>query len=225
MNITFLIGTVLFGILAYYFNKKYKEVSNWFNAATNKIGKKNQEITKYKHIKMIQETSIKNFKNALEEPPNDDYKSHFRINSLEDEQQIIILFEEEKEYDSDMQSLLKEKGLDSKKFSRELDCTVFIDGKKFDPILLAPIFKDQQHLEIQDINCMNYKGRGVGTYTIRFLEEILKEIGINKIFAKLSPVDYKNKEKLYNFYINKNGFTLKKELTSSTSGLVEKQIY
>lgn len=55
MNISFLIGTILFGILAYYFNKKYKEVSNRFNAATNRIEEKIKKMTEYKYIKRVQE--------------------------------------------------------------------------------------------------------------------------------------------------------------------------
>lgn len=188
----------------------------------------NKELrTKVKNIEKnekILNLSATNLMNALSFKPLKDGKRYVDVYTLEDGQQIVIIFDEEWTYTIeyfDQQPLCEKEPYIQ---SRELHCMAFIDGKTFDPILLRPIYKEYNSAVIDPIDCGRYKGRGLGTCVIKSLVKILKEINVTELRASLSTVDYHKKEKLYNFYINRNGFELVRELTENSWGLVIKKI-
>lgn len=181
-------------------------------------------------LKVIEENqynsnlSATNLINALSFKPLRDGKRHIDIYTLDDNQKIVVIFDEEYLYSIEYfdQPPLSEK--EPYIQSRKLHCMAFIDGTTFDPILLNPIYKDSKTAVIDPIDCGKYTGRGLGTCVIQSLVKILDEIGVKELKASLSTVDYNKKDKLYNFYINKNGFQLKHELTKDSWGLVIKTI-
>lgn len=179
-----------------------------------------EEIKKSKKA----ELSLKNIENALLYPFKNGYKRHTFIHELTDKQKIVIVFDEELEHSRELQQQLLDRNLDPLKLGRDVECFVFLDGEYQDPLLLRKVFKGETTSVIEDINCGKYTSRGVGTFVIQDLENVLKGMGITKISASLSSVDYQRKDKLYNFYIVKNNFRLVSELTEDTWGLVAKDL-
>lgn len=185
------------------------------------LNDKNKELEREKEIS---ELSLKNMAKALTYQTPVDGKRHIFVRSIDHDQRIVLIFDEEYHY---ILEYFDQKPLVNKDpyiSSRNIECTAFIDGSIYDPLSMDPIFQSEKRVEIIDINSGKYTGRGLGTCVIQCLEKVLKEIDINELEARLSPVDFHNKDKLYNFYINKNGFNLIDELTEHKRGRVKKFI-
>jgi hypothetical protein len=182
------------------------------------------QLDKERQLTSYQALSVKNLINMVNYNCPDDCVKYTYVCELPEGQHIGIIFEIEREYSQETQISLKEKNLPHLRSSRYVECTVFVDGDKKDPILLKKLFSNSDSIEIDVINCMDCRGRGIGTLVVQKLAETLKSYDIKKIRAKMSMVDYKNKDKLYNFYINKNGFKLVNELTEDKWGLVVKDL-
>lgn len=195
-------------------NERLHEVNHKLRDELNEVKRNNKNL----------EVSISNLKNALNHKTEETFKKHFFTCNLEEGQTIVILFEEETEHNTELQEKLIQMGLNPKKHSRKLECVVFVDGKKEMPLLIDDIYAGEVKAKIGDINCGNYKNRGIGSLIVQNLCDVLKRMGVESLSASLSPVDYHNKEKLYNFYLMKNKFDLIRELTKDKWGLVSKKI-
>jgi hypothetical protein len=218
MIIIILIGFRKIYVKKINFHESYKKI---LQDSTRELTKNNKELEKQQKII---ELSNKNLASALLCIPLKDGKRHLDVCEINDGQQIVVMFDEKWTYSIEY---FDKKPLSDKEpyiKVRELRCTVFIDGETFDPILLNPICKQNKKAVIDPIDCYKYKGRGVGTSVIQSLVKILKGLNIEELRASLSTIDYHNRDKLYNFYINKNGFELIHELTEDSWGLVVKKI-
>ncbi|OPY61141.1 MAG: hypothetical protein A4E56_02248 [Pelotomaculum sp. PtaU1.Bin065] len=167
------------------------------------------QLTKERQKTSYLVLSVQNITNAVNYNCSADFEKYTYLCELPEGQHIAIIFEIEREHSQN---------------ARNADCTIFVDGEKKDPILLKKLFRNRDSIEIEDFNCMDYKGRGIGTFVVQKLAEMLKSYDIKKITAKMSPVDYEKKDRLYNFYINKNGFRLVRELTKDKWGFVVKDL-
>ncbi len=79
--------------------------------------------------------------------------------------------------------------------------------------------------ELEDIDLGDIANRGIASICLQNLETVLtKTGGVQKIIAGLAPRDYVDREHLYHFYINKNGFVQKRPVTKYAWGLVEKTL-
>lgn len=170
------------------------------------------------------ELSVSNLQNAINYKEQADFKRHFFICNLNEGQKIVIILDEELEHSQELQQELIDRNLNPLKHSREIECVVFVDGKQEMPLLMKDIFAGSLKAETEDINCGNYTNRGIGSHVVQNLCIVLKEMGIEKLNASLSTVDYHKKDKLYNFYLDKNGFDLVRELTEDKWGLVSKKL-
>lgn len=227
MTFTILFLSIIILILAMII-KKYKSrevVNNYlYKSLLSSYQILNDEKKKILEEQEANLITITNLENSIKFPIQNEYIRYSNITVIED-QKIVIIIDVENEFSQEMQIIRKEMGLkEIAKSCRTIECWAFIDGKLVDPLLVERIFKDRRTIEIKDINCKKYKGKGLGTEVLKFLFEILVSLGIEEVYAKLSPVDFEVRDKLYNFYINKNGFELDKELTSDSWGLVRKKI-
>ncbi|UHA72890.1 hypothetical protein [Paenibacillus sp. 481] len=172
------------------------------------------------------EVSIANLKNALSYKLKDGFKPHFFTCVLKGGQSIVILFEEELEYSHEFQQKLKNSNpnASSLKRCRDLKCIVFIDRVQQRPLIMDSIYAGEASVKLTDINCGHYKNRGVGSFVVDHLCTVLKGMGVESVDASLSTVDYRNKKKLYNFYVTKNGFELIRDLTEDEWGHVSKKL-
>lgn len=168
--------------------------------------------------------SVTNLKNALSFKPLQDGKRHIDVYTLDEGQEIVVIFDEIYRYKMEYfeQNPLCKKEPYIK--SINLRCMTFIDGTTHDPILLDTIGINNKFAIIDPIDCGKHKGRGLGTCVIQSLSRILKQMNVKELRASLSINDYHKKDKLYNFYIDNNGFELINELTEDSWGLVIKYI-
>ncbi|MCM3574718.1 hypothetical protein M3172_16090 [Mesobacillus subterraneus] len=180
-----------------------------------------EEATEEKDIVRV---SLNNFRGGLLFSNRDGYKRYFKSRFLPEGQEILLIFDVERENSHLEQVYYTDKQMKPKKDSRMIYATVLVDGKAFSPLLLKPIYANSNGIEIDDINSNDNKGRGIGTALLQGLFEVLKEEGVEQVFASLSPVDYPKKQQLYRFYLEKNGFVLKKELTDNAWGKVVKYL-
>ncbi|MGM0805572.1 MAG: GNAT family N-acetyltransferase [Bacillota bacterium] len=214
----------LLGLVALYYRNRYKKALQLIELGHENVKRTGHLLKEQEHINHIDKISIQNLKQAIHYKGLEGSNSLIRVCQLSEGQEIVVLIKVEEEHSIELQKQLQDIGADHRKTNRQIECTVFIDGKSFDPMLVSDIFRDRNSLELEDINTGNFKGRGVGTYALQHLLDVLKEIGIKKVYAFLSTVDYSNRKKLYNFYVNKNGFSLVKELTKTSNGKVEKDL-
>ncbi len=218
--------TIIIGVIIY--NKKNKKIAG-LNQFNNFLREQNKELNnviktnekKQKNIDM----SNSNFTKALSYKALNSGKRYTSISKLNDGQEIVIIFDE-KDISCSIEYYDKTVGCKIEDYIEALnfECTTFIDGEIFDPILLSRFYKGNKKIEIDPIDCGKYKQRGLGTCVIQSLVNVLNNYGIEELIAKLSTVDYCNKDDLYNFYLNKNGFDLVSELTENSWGLVVKKI-
>ncbi len=166
-------------------------------------------ILKHEYKKLNK--SFANYENALNYKIEHEFERRFFTYKLPEGQNIVIIFDNNYNFIGPDETL-------------KINCKIFVDGTINAPLILSKNDKKCKGISITDINCGKYKNRGIGTFIINGLVETLKEMDINQISARLSPYDYSSKDKLYNFYINKNGFILKEELTENSWGTVIKYI-
>lgn len=202
-------------------SKFYRELNERLLEVNHELREKINEDEK---IVEELELSVLNLQNALNYKQQDEFKRHLFICNLDEGQKIVILFDEELEHSQELQQKLIDSNLRPLKYSRKLECVVFVDGKKETPLLMDNIFAGQVKATIGDINCGNFKNRGIGSFVVQNLCIILKGMGIESVNASLSTVDYHKKDKLYNFYLHKNEFHLVRELTEDRWGLVSKKL-
>lgn len=221
----FILGIIaIYKIIRYYqqetqiYQRQYERICEY----NKKHIEQNRALSKEKEIADI---SISNLTNALAYKLSSEKKGYYFTKTIAQNQEIAIVFKEEYTFTKE---LFEQKPLvDPTPYisTRYLDCIVFMDNTKHYPIELESIGKNQKTVEILSIDCNGYRGRGVGTCVIQCLESVLKQIGgVEEIKAKLSTVDIAEKDRLYNFYVNKNGFHLERELTENQWGLVKKRI-
>jgi len=169
--------------------------------------------------------SIANLTNALKLKPLDEGKRHVNICEIKDGQKIVVIIDEVFRYRVEYYQQMVGDIKNQETFInyREFECMAFIDGKLYDPLIVNPIQTGDTFAELEDINCGQFIGRGMGSVVLESLVSVLKQIGIQKLEAGLSVVDYPRKDKLYKFYIEYNGFELVKELTENHWGRVVKK--
>lgn len=184
---------------------------------TREVSRARRELEKVKKDAEKKEkqlmTSIENLKGAIQE------ENGMYVHELKDGQLIAVRMDIEL-VNEDSQEM-------GFKFLRtsSMDCTVFIDKTKMWPLSLDPIIKGNTRYQIQDINCHPKCGLGIGTYVLQDLEKEIKAFDeITELYVKLSTVDFDAKDCLYNFYINKNGFKVEKELQENSWGRLSKDI-
>ncbi|WP_028778755.1 hypothetical protein [Shimazuella kribbensis] len=116
------------------------------------------------------------------------------------------------------------------KISLEVSGYIFYQGEMIRNhrcIFTRPFELGTETAEILDINLGmhgKHNSRGIGTNLISTICTVLRGYGVKKVQAYLVSNDFDRKDQLYNFYINKNGFELKQELTEDSAGLVEKSL-
>ncbi|TDL64480.1 hypothetical protein E2R58_22795 [Paenibacillus amylolyticus] len=194
----------------------------------NKLNEANYQLrdsikSKESIIKKMRLSAL-NLQNAINYKQPEDFNRHVFICNLNEGQQVVIIFDEELEYSQELQQKFIDRDRSPLKHSREIECVVFVDGEKEQPLLMKHVFGGSNNAEIEDINCGKFTNRGIGTYILQNLFIVLKGMGIETVKASLSTVDYHKKDKLYNFYLEKNGFNLIRELTEDKWGLVSKKL-
>jgi len=217
---------LLIGLLILY--KKQNSKANFYKQLCGKVERKFYEmkcsLEKATDEKNISKVSLNNFSRGLLVPKRDGYKRYLKSSILPEGQEVLLIFDVERENSNIEQAYFAEKQMEPKKYSRMIYSTVFVDGKAFSPLLLKPIYANSNGIEIDDINSNDKKGRGIGTALLQGLFEVLKEEGIEQVSATLSSVDYPVKQKLYRFYLEMNGFILDRELTDKAWGKVVKYL-
>lgn len=97
-----------------------------------------------------------------------------------------------------------------------------LNTKGFDGCLNYIVFKgDEQRIKIVAVNHKKHN-RGIGTQLLNYMEELVVNYGVNKIFAPLSPLDLKNHgDRLLHFF-EKNGYriTVEKDPIIKVKGLI-----
>ena len=179
----------------------------------------------YKHQEENYAMSMKNLENALKNKSKDSEYRYISIFMLSEGQKIVVSFDKEYIYDLEY---FKQK-VDCRKedyISRiNLRCTCFVDGNiVHDLLTMNSIMKGSSVAIIDIIDCGRYKDRGIGTCIMTSLCDVLKELQVEELRAKLSPVDYKVKDKLYHFYSVLNGFEIVKDIQENKWGLAVKKL-
>ncbi|GAB6174590.1 hypothetical protein JCM15765_40680 [Paradesulfitobacterium aromaticivorans] len=107
-------------------------------------------------------------------------------------------------------------------YPRLVRILIFFKEKTYDNFLIR--LDDERNLcEIEDIQMDEISDRGIGSVCLKNLETVLsKSTRINRIIAGISPRDYERRKHLYHFYRDKNGYQIKKGVTRTSWGLVEK---
>lgn len=217
--------TVAFVVKKYRF---YRSMYTFYENRWEGLIEKNRhlkiEIDNLKRENKKAQKGIENLTKAIEYQTDPEHKKLLYIHEDKWKQKFVIMFLEELEHPYELQQELAEKRIAPTKHSRELKCTVFIDGQVRYPLLMGKLFRDFKKIELEDINCLEYKNRGIGTLIIQSLVEVLETMGVHEVYAKISTVDYDVRDKLYNFYCTKNGFHLVKEVTGNSRGKVSRQV-
>jgi GNAT superfamily N-acetyltransferase len=72
--------------------------------------------------------------------------------------------------------------------------------------LLSKIYISKKTCYIEDITSI-YQRRGLGSFLLKMLEDLMRLLNVEKIIGWLSPVDLKNRDIQVAFYLS-NGFEL-----------------
>ncbi|WP_133304985.1 hypothetical protein [Paenibacillus pinisoli] len=146
---------------------------------------------------------MNNMSNASKFMLKEDFKRHFYIYDIEESQELVILFDEEKEYNNEIQRRLSSLRLNPLKHLRQLKCRIFVDNESFEPIILGSIFRGQNYVKVEEFNLRTKKGRGIGTLILDCLVEVLRNMEIERLDAPLSTVDYKKRKSYITFILRR----------------------
>ncbi|WP_240984704.1 hypothetical protein [Acididesulfobacillus acetoxydans] len=101
---------------------------------------------------------------------------------------------------------------------------IFFNGKVYDNFLIR--LDDERKLcELEDIDMGEIKNHGIASVCLKNLETVLRQThSANRIIAGLAPRDYERRQHLYYFYQSKNGYEIRRPVSRTSWGLVEKRL-
>lgn len=231
-----LIAIIIIFLLLIIIAKQSKE-SKVLMEVTKDLGtinrKKSVDIQSQRNELRKINTSLKNVKNLHEyindfsQNPPQTHQRYLKIyEKIFDYQTVYLIFyESDYIYHMEYWENIREEFDINRDVSRfKLKSMLFVDGKSFDPSSNSSISQDANSFNIAEINLGKYEGRGLGSFYLDSLStELLRYPQIKYLKGKLSPVDFKNKEKLIGFY-EKNGFEDIKLMTKNSWGYVSKTL-
>ncbi|KLU61232.1 hypothetical protein CEB3_c24520 [Peptococcaceae bacterium CEB3] len=101
---------------------------------------------------------------------------------------------------------------------------VFFNDKVYDNFLIR--LDDERRLcELEDIDMGEIKNHGIASVCLKNLETVLRQThSADRIIAGLAPRDYERRQHLYYFYHSKNGYEIRRPVSQTSWGLVEKKL-
>lgn len=195
------------GVITYLMkkNKNLRIYANIFKESENRLltefHKIKDELKNKEELIQLMSKNEENIMNAIE------YTNRTNINAINyvdfagDEEKIVIQFHD------------KNKG--------DIECRVFYNGEVLQPMILNYYEKTAV---IKDINLERNTGQGIGSAVVRNMCKYLENKNIYKIVAEISIHDYDVKERLYNFYVDRNNFVLEKDVKMNEWGKVIKYL-
>lgn len=106
----------------------------------------------------------------------------------------------------------------------KLECRMFIDGEQLDPSLNSHITRENDSVNIEELNLYKHEGKGAGSFYLECLsKELMHYPQIECVTGCLSTVDVGKKNKLIHFY-KKNGFEEIMPMTEKSFGHIKKTI-
>lgn len=170
---------------------KIRELENLNEIYVKRDKNISEKLKKYEEMEKIQLKTESNLKYAIENMAKNNENTMTYIEKLirhgkekGNEEKVVIQYTEE---------------------SRNISCKVFYRNEILTPTDMSV---NEKKLYLSSIIIENNTGKGIGSAVIRSLTNYLKDKKVEKIMAEISWVDYKNKDKLFNFYQNINGFKI-----------------